>query len=243
MQLHIFKDLPELSDHLAEWITNYITKTIKITGRFTWALSGGNTPKELYLLLGKSPYREKIDWEKLHIFWGDERDVPFDDPRNNAKMTFDTLLNHVPIPRQQIHIMRTDIGAEKSAAAYQKLLHEYFPATGKSFDLNLLGMGEDGHTLSLFPGTPVIWESLAWTSAFYLPAQSMYRITLTKSIVNRSSCIIFLASGSNKSLALKEVLEGPFRPDQFPSQVIQPESGELHWFIDQPAAASLSNKN
>ncbi|MHB1921659.1 MAG: 6-phosphogluconolactonase [Chitinophagaceae bacterium] len=240
MQKHIYQDLHEISIHLAAWITDYIGETIGETGRFTWALSGGNSPKELYQLMGKSPYRERIDWSKMHIFWGDERDVPFDDPRNNAKMTFDTLLNQVPIPKDQIHIMRTDIPPEKSAEAYQNLLHNYFAKEGKSFDLTLLGMGEDGHTLSLFPGTAVIWEKNAWASSFYLPSQSMYRITLTPPIVNRSSRIVFLTCGLNKSKALQAVLEGPYLPDQFPSQVIQPDSGELHWFIDQDAASSLS---
>ena len=127
MELHIYKDNEELSHAVAEWIVDHIVETLKKRDRFTWVLSGGNTPKALYELLAASPFREKIEWGKLHFFWGDERAVPFEDPRNNAKMAFDTLLNHVQVPASQIHIMRTDIPPEQSAAEYEKVLHRYFP--------------------------------------------------------------------------------------------------------------------
>lgn len=239
MQLHIEKDLSALSHELADWIRDYILQTLQKQDRFTWALSGGNTPKQLYELLATAPYREQIPWDKLHLFWGDERDVPYKDPRNNAKMTYDMLLDHVPVAATQVHIMRTDIPPEQSAAEYAKILHQYFDHTVTSFDLVLLGMGDDGHTLSLFPGTSIIHETETWTNAYYLPAQEMYRISLTTPVVNRAARIAFLASGNNKAIALKEVLQGTFDPDKFPSQIIQPRSGELHWFVDEAAAADL----
>jgi 6-phosphogluconolactonase len=246
MQLHIYKDNDALSRAAAEWITRYISDTLQNQDRFTWVLSGGNTPKSLYELLGAPPYLEKIQWNKIHIFWGDERAVPFDDPRNNAKMAYDALLNHVPVPSAQIHIMRTDIAPEKSAADYEQILHQYFGNADRpsstSFDLVLLGMGEDGHTLSLFPGTEVVHESQAWVKAFFLKAQDMYRITLTKTIVNSSCTIAFLTTGSNKSKAIKQVLEGPADPDLYPSQEIKPQTGQLHWFVDEAAAEKLSKK-
>jgi 6-phosphogluconolactonase len=246
MPLHIFKDGLSLSLDCAKWISAYMLEILSKSDRFTWVLSGGNTPKALYGLLAAAPYRETIPWEKLHVFWGDERAVPFSDERNNAKMAFDCLLNQVPIPASQIHVMRTDIPPQESAEEYEKILHQYFPsAVGaasrqSSFDLILLGMGEDGHTLSLFPGTEVIFEEKAWVKSYFLPAQQMSRITLTKSIVNRSSRVAFLATGSDKAKALEQVLEGPLNPNLYPSQLIRPDKGELHWFIDESAASKLS---
>jgi 6-phosphogluconolactonase len=138
--------------------------------------------------------------------------------------------------------MKTDIAPELSAAEYDKTLHHYFDGTATSFDLVLLGMGDDGHTLSLFPGTAVIHEENAWAKAFYLESQDMYRITLTAPIVNRSAAVAFLATGSNKANTLYQVLEGDYRPDIYPSQLIQPETGELHWFVDEAAASALTEK-
>lgn len=151
MQLQVYTDAEVLSEEVAQWIAETIRETLQTQGRFTIALSGGSTPQRLHKILAASPLKEQIDWSKLHIFWGDERAVPFEDSRNNAKMAYDTLLNFVPVPASQIHVMRTDIGPEESAAEYEKILHAYFDNQSLSFDLVLLGMGDDGHTLSLFP--------------------------------------------------------------------------------------------
>jgi 6-phosphogluconolactonase len=239
MQLHIYKDPGELSEAVAAWMAHYIEGVLKNRKRFTLALSGGSTPKKLHAVLASSPYREKIAWEKVHIFWGDERAVPFTDDRNNAKMAFDTLLNFVPVPKSQVHVMRTDIEPENSAREYDSILHDYFDNSATSFDLVLLGMGDDGHTLSLFPGEDIIHEETAWCKAFFLKAQDMYRITLTAPIVNKSAAVAFLTTGSSKSATLKQVLEGDFKVDSYPSQIIRPEAGELHWFVDEAAAADL----
>src|ERR1700754_1712751 len=205
MELQVYKDAQELSQAAAKWIAGLIAETIKVRDRFTIALSGGSTPKLLHKILAAPPYKQQIDWSKLHVFWGDERAVPFEDDRNNAKMAYDTLLNFVPVPASQIHVMRTDIPAEQSAIEYEKILHHYFDATPTSFDLVLLGMGDDGHTLSLFPGQPVIHEEKRWATAYFLQAQDMFRITLTKTIVNKSACVAFLVAGAGKTHSLKEV--------------------------------------
>jgi 6-phosphogluconolactonase len=239
LNLHIYKSPEELSIAVAEWVADYIQSVLAKNNRFTIALSGGSTPQKLHTLLAASPYKEKINWTKMHIFWGDERAVPFTDDRNNAKMAYDTLLNHLPVPSEQIHIMRTDIDPEAAAAAYEKILHSYFDETDTSFDLVLLGMGDDGHTLSLFPGTEIVHEKTAWTKAFFLQAQNMYRISLTAPIVNKSASVVFLAAGKNKSKTLEQVLEGALQPDLYPSQLIKPVNGELHWFVDEAAAADL----
>ena len=240
MQLHIEKDPAELSKGLAKWTTDYIIETLSKQNRFTWVITGGNSPKHLYDLLSQPPLKEKIEWNKLHIFWGDERAVPFDDDRNNAKMCFDHLLNKVPVPKEQIHVMRTDIDPKDSAGEYEKILHEYFSEQGSSFDLVLSGMGDDAHTLSLFPHTPAIQEKKLWATSLYLKSQEMYRITLTAPIVNRAKKVVFLTFGKNKADALKHVLEDAYNPDLYPSQIIKPISGELHWFVDQDATSLLA---
>jgi 6-phosphogluconolactonase len=237
--LHIYKTPDEVSIALAEWITQSIETTLQQQDRFTWVVTGGNSPKQLYELLAAPPYRDRIDWSKLHIFWGDERAVPFADNRNNAKMTFEHLLSKVPVVQEQVHIMDTTLSPEESARAYEALLHQYFQAAGPSFDLVLNGMGDDGHTLSLFPHTPVIHEKQAWVTSFYLDAQQMHRITLTAPIVNRARKVAFLTFGANKSNALFEVLKGVPNVDHYPSQIIKPASGELHWFVDEAAASRL----
>lgn len=239
MELNIFNDSNELSHELAKWITQYITATLKKQDRFTLVLSGGSTPQQLHTLLAATPYKEQIEWSKLHIFWGDERYVPFEDTRNNAKMAYDTLLNFVSVPSDQIHVIRTDIPPQDSAREYEHRLHHYFHAGSPAFDLVLLGMGDDGHTLSLFPGTAVVHESHKLTDAYFLDKQAMYRITLTAPIVNRASRIAFIVSGNDKARALKEVIEGAYQPETYPAQVIQPKDGELFWFVDESAAALL----
>jgi 6-phosphogluconolactonase len=239
MELHIEKDTKALSVSLAEWINNYIQQVLAKQDRFTFVLSGGSTPKALYALLAESPYKESIPWEKLHFFWGDERAVPFEDSRNNAKMCYDELLDKVPVKAENIHIMRTDITPEESAAEYEKIMKTYFEGSETTFDFVLLGMGDDGHTLSLFPGTEVIHEQHALATSFFLQAQDMYRITLTAPVVNNAACVAFLAAGAGKAEVLKQVLNGERNIDLYPSQIIQPVKGQLHWFVDEAAAALL----
>jgi 6-phosphogluconolactonase len=150
MNLHIYKDAEQVSAALAEWITNYIGEVLRTRDRFTWALSGGNSPKSLYELLPVLPYREKIPWSHLHLFWGDERFVSFDDPRNNGRMAYEAFIKHLPIPGSQVHYINTGLAPEESALQYENILKEYFDNKKTSFDLVLLGLGENGHTLSLF---------------------------------------------------------------------------------------------
>ena len=273
MALHIFKNTEELSKTVADWMVEHINKTLQQQDRLTLVLSGGSTPKKLHELLSSDNYKNKIDWSKLHIFWGDERFVPFNDDRNNAKMCFDTLLNHVPVPKAQIHVMQTEnIAPQESAEAYEEILKKYFsesashnlramsndlqtenrkqetenPSTGQAgyklqtFDLVLLGMGDDGHTLSLFPGkTDVIHETKKWCTSLWLESQNMHRITLTHPVVNNAAAVAFLVTGSAKAKALQEVLKGNYNPDLYPSQIIKPVNGELHWFVDEAAGANL----
>ncbi len=242
MQLHIYKNTGELIHEAAQWITDLIIKTLQKQDRFTLALSGGETPKKLYQLLSDDSYSGKINWSKIHIFWGDERVVPFNDDSNNAKMAFEYLLSKVDIPEQNIHRMRTDIEPAVAAKEYDKILHSYFDNPGKSFDLVLLGMGKDAHALSLFPGSSILQEDKNWVNAVYAESQNMYRITLMPSIVNKAEAILFLVTGADKAKALHNVLKTPYDPNKYPAQLIRPSNEALHWFIDKEAAAELKHK-
>ncbi len=242
MNLHIYKSPEELSIAVAEWATDYIQSVLAKNNRFTIALSGGSTPQKLHTILAASPYREKIDWTKMHIFWGDERVVPFSDESNNAKMAYENLLNKVDVPAANIHIMKTGFLPEIAAKKYEKILHQCFDATDNSFDLVLLGMGKDGHTLSLFSGSSILNEE-NWVNAVFVEDKKMYRITLMPSIVNKASSIIFLVTGKEKSKTLRNVLESPPDPVNYPAQLIQPANKELHWFLDDNAASELRQKN
>lgn len=240
MAIHIYDSAQDVATAIGAWICDLIEERLKKNPRFSFVLSGGNTPRSLYQLLAIPPYFDKIAWDRLDFFWGDERFVPFEDERNNARMAFDSLLNHVPVSSDQIHPMETSISPADSVKQYNQLLREYFLANQvKGFDLVLLGMGDDGHTLSLFPGTSVVNENEAWVNEFYLASQQMHRITLTKVLVNQSAFIAFMATGTGKAHALREVLEGEYQPNLYPSQVIKPANGELHWFVDKPAASAL----
>ena len=242
MKLHIYKNQEDLANELALWISAVIESTLQNQEFFTLALSGGATPQILYKKLANPEFREQINWNRVHIFWGDERAVPFNDDRNNAKMAYSLLIDRIGIPAAQVHAMRTDIEPVFAAKEYEKILHTYFDNTVTSFDLILLGIGEDGHTLSIFPGSPLLEaEEQNWVNAVYHEEQHMYRITLTPVIVNRSSRIAFMVEGSNKAKILKEVIEGNYSPSTLPAQLIKPEKGELHWFLDKASAKRLSN--
>jgi 6-phosphogluconolactonase len=257
MQLNIYQNIEELSQQVAEWMVDYIHKTLQLQDRFTIALSGGGTPKKLHLLLASGSFKNKIDWQKLHVFWGDERYVPFTDERNNAKMAFDTLLDHVPVPKSQIHIMRTDIDPEESAKEYEGILKRYFLTDAsyrqkdifkelqttdhkpQTFDLVLLGLGDNAHTLSLFPGEEVIHEKNHWVRSVFVKEINMQRITLTAPVVNLSKRIAFLVSGQDKADAVSHVILNDYTPDLYPAQVIKPVNGELYWFLDEAAAMRI----
>ncbi len=239
MNLKIFTSKEELADGLASWICDLINATLQNQEFFSLVLSGGETPKMLFQKLSSEQYIGKINWKRLHIFWGDERVVPFDDERNNAKMAFDFLLDKLDIPADQIHKMRVDIEPIFSAKEYEKILHNYFDNTKKSFDLVLLGIGDDGHTLSVFPGSPLLEEHDHWVESVYNEKQQMYRITLTPAIVNRASHIAFMVSGKSKSAILHTIIEDSSKPAVLPAQIIKPENGELYWFLDKDASDDL----
>lgn len=237
MYLKVYKNAEETTTALADWMVALIKKTLEAKDRFTIALSGGETPKKLYQTLASDVYREKINWSRLHIFWGDERFVSFSDDSNNVKMAFDNLLSKVNIPAENVHRIWTDVTPAESAKQYENVLHKYFDDKQTTFDLVLLGMGDDGHTLSLFPGNEVLNDTTSWVSAVATKEKGE-RITLMPSVVNRSSAIAFLITGESKAKMLQQVLEEP-QQHNYPAQLIKPANGELYWFVDEAAAKYL----
>lgn len=241
--LHIFKDPQELSKAAAEMFVKTAREAVQERGKFTVALTGGSSPAHMYQLLAQKPYNELVPWDQTYVFWGDERWIPLSDNRSNARMAFETFLHKAPIPPEQTFQMWGEQEPEAYAAHYEKLIRKHVGQENPRFDLILLGMGEDGHTASLFPGTEVLKEKEKLVEAYYLESQDMYRITLTAPCINQARKIAFLTFGEKKADALYEVLEGDRNPEKYPSQLIQPQQGETIWFVDEAAAQRLSDKS
>lgn len=239
MAISIFQDKEALTSAAADLFVAAARKAISANNKFTVALTGGSTPDQLYRLLASEAYRGQVDWQKVWVFWGDERWVPLDDRKSNARMAFETLLDHVDVPGGQIFPMyQEDISPEEYAAIYEGKLHDVLGGDG-AFDLILLGMGDDGHTASLFPGERVLYEQTKWVDAYFLVPQDMYRITLTAPLINQARHIVFALFGEGKAPALYEVLKGGTNIEKYPSQLIKPVSGEVTWLVDESAASKL----
>jgi 6-phosphogluconolactonase len=215
------------------------------TGRFSVALSGGSTPKALHNLLAAPPYRDRVDWSKVHFYWGDERTVPPDSPESNFRMARETLLDKVPIREEQIHRIRAELDPATAAALYEDELRQNFHlAVGQlpRLDLIYLGMGPDGHTASLFPHTAALHVTDRLVTANDVPQLNTTRITMTAPVLNNGATVASLVAGQDKAEALAHVLEGPRDPETYPAQLIAPTDGELYWLVDRAAAAQLAQK-
>ncbi|AWK05642.1 6-phosphogluconolactonase [Flavobacterium crocinum] len=236
--VQVYNNTDEINTKAADLFTELAQKAIASKGKFTAVLTGGSSPAGIYKLLASDAYKNKIDWSKVYIFWGDERWVPLNDDLSNAKMSYSTLLSHVPIPQENIFEMYKDgVTPEAYAVEYEKSIKTVLGEEGK-FDLILLGMGDDGHTASLFPGEAVLQEQTKWVDAYYLAPQKMYRITLTAPLINKAEKIVVVAFGEKKINALKEVTTGEYNPTLYPMQLIKPVSGELLFLVDKVAAGT-----
>jgi 6-phosphogluconolactonase len=236
-EVKVVDDLEQLAKTAAEYIIDQCHKAISLNNRFSIALSGGSTPKPLFELLTKSGYRERIDWSKVHIFWGDERCVPPEDSESNYRMARETLLDHVLLPPDHVYRIRGEADPAAAAAEYEQQVTAFFGDSEPRLDLILLGMGDDGHTASLFPGTPALDETQRWVIPNYVEGKKMWRITFTVRAINAARNVVFLVSGSGKAERLREVLRGPRQPHQLPSQLVNPTDGDLTWLVDKAAAA------
>lgn len=236
--IQIYNNTEEINTVAADLFVAAAQRAIVKKDKFTVVLTGGSSPAGIYKLLASDAYKSKIDWSKVFIFWGDERWVPLNNDLSNAKMSYASLLSHVPIPKANIFEMYADgISPEDYAVAYEQSIKEVVGNEGK-FDLILLGMGDDGHTASLFPGQEVLEEQEKWVDAYYLEPQKMHRITLTAPLINKAEKIVVVAFGEKKAHALKEVTTGIYNPTTYPMQLIKPTAGELLFLVDKAAAAT-----
>lgn len=238
MQIKVYENYQKLIRAAAEEFVRLSEKSIRARGIFSVALTGGSTPLGVYGLLATHSFNQRVDWRNVHLFWGDERFVPWDHPDSNYNSAKETLLDHIAIPEGNVHPFRTDLTAAEAADLYSSELDRLL-GSSPEFDLVFLGMGADGHTASLFPGSEAIFEKQKTVTAHYVKSIRAWRLTLTPVVLNRAAAIIFLVSGSPKANTLRRVLEGSFEPTLYPAQIIQPENGDLLWMFDQPAAELL----
>jgi 6-phosphogluconolactonase len=229
----------EIAVEAAErWVEAYAAAVAE-RGVFTVALSGGSTPKALHAILASESYKARVDWTRVHVFFGDERCVPPDHADSNYRMATETLLSKVPIPPDNVYRMMGEIDPAEAGDRYDQLLNEQFGEAG-GLDLCLLGLGDDGHTASLFPHTSALKETTRNAVAHHVEKSTTgqsWRLTLTAAFINRSREVMFLVAGASKAKALATVLEGERNPEQFPAQLILPSNGKLTWLLDIAAAA------
>lgn len=239
--IQVYPDFETLSRAAAELFVEQAKQAIAAHGRFSVALSGGHTPKRTYEILAQAPYRDQVDWGKVHVFWGDERCVPASDPRSNERMARLALLDHVPIPTEQIHAMGGTGSPRELADRYGAVLKTFFAGQPPRLDLIYLGLGDNGHTLSLFPGTPVLEERQRWVAEVYVAEQDLYRVTMTAPFANQAAVLAFVVSGKDKAAVVKQILEGGPNAPRLPAQLIQPVQGGLRWLLDREAAGQLKS--
>lgn len=240
--IRVCADLRAVSRAAAELFAAAARRAVATHGRFAVALAGGETPRSTYELLAASPFREELPWQNIHVFWGDERCVPADDPRSNALMARRALLDHVPVQAANIHPITCAHDPQQSAADYERLLRAFFANGPPHFDLVFLGLGEDGHTASLFPGSTPLTEGAHWTAVTARSGEEFSRVTLTLPCLNRAAQVVFLAAGAGKAHILQAVLEESPESASLPARLIRPTAGELLWLVDKAAAGLLRNE-
>src|SRR5579864_2563986 len=246
-RITVFADPSALARQAAETLVQQARESIEARGQFILALSGGSTPKALFSLLASDPFRSQIDWQNIEFFWGDERSVPPDHPDSNFRMANEAMLSRVPVPPEHIHRIRAELPPEETAKMYAHEIASIVsrkapgdspggaPENSPEFDCILLGLGPDGHTASLFPGSEALKATEATVVANWVEKFKTWRITMTAPLINRARRVMFLTAGDEKAAPLREVIEGERRPELYPAQLIEPE-GELIWLVDRAAA-------
>ena len=242
MNLKVYKDKQELAEAAARDFVEKANAAIDEKGYFAVALAGGSTPEMTYAMLSTEDYAGEVDWGNVHVFFGDERSVPPDDEDSNYRMADEALLSHVS--PGSVHRMKGELHPDEAAMQYEEELREFFGTPGHSpeFDLVQLGIGDDGHTASLFPNTPALDVTDRWVAQNPVPKMETVRITLTLPVLNAAKAVGFLVAGEGKAEALKEVLEGEVDPHDYPSKLVQP-AGKLNWMVDQGAAKMLERSS
>ena len=242
-KLRIFDELETLSIHAANLFSAQATRSILERGQFLVALNGGGTPTRLFQLLA-TDFHDKVEWAKVQVFWGDERCVPPNDPGSSYAQARELLLSRVPFPESNIHRIKGEFPPIEAAKEYSLLLKEYAfpPLDWPRFDLVYLGMGEDGHTASLFPGSPVNVSDAVLPVTAHYQDRPANRVTLTQLVFNSARMVVFMATGEKKASMLAEVLSDRYNPELYPAQRIDPKDGELIWLVDDDAADKLPKK-
>ncbi len=239
MLQHVYATVEAVLHGLADYLVAQANAALAARGRFSVALSGGSSPKKLYELLASAEYREKLDWDQVFFFFGDERDVPPTDPESNFLMAKTALLDPLHIPPAHVFAVNTLLPPAEAAQAYTTAIEAFFAPAEARFDLVLLGLGDNSHTASLFPHTAVLHVATASAQEVFVEEKQAYRITLTAPLINQAHAIAFLVYGADKAAAVHSVLAGARDIEQFPAQLIAPTAGEVHWFLDEASASKL----
>lgn len=243
--IKIFNDDNELADAAAKEVVALSDEAIESRGIFSVALSGGSTPKQLYKMLAGNRYRRQIDWSKTHFFFGDERAVSPDREASNFRMIDEVMFTNIAdLPKENIHRVQAEQPPADAAALYEQEIKDFFRSETIEFpifDLILLGMGTDGHTASLFPGSEAVNENLRFFVENYVEKLGAYRLTLTFPVINNARTILFLVSGADKAAVVGEVLSSGEREIKYPAQMVNPTDGKLMWFLDKPASSLISD--
>jgi 6-phosphogluconolactonase len=244
-EVHILPDAAAIAKRAAQEILQSATNAVAQRGSFSLVLAGGSTPKTLYqLLVNDAALRAQLPWDKMVLLFGDERHVPPDHPDSNFRMATESMISKAPLKSGQVLRIKGEYpDTEKAALEYEQTLRQSFKlreAEFPRFDVVLLGMGNEGHTLSLFPGTKALHQTQRLVVRNWIGKLYTERITMTAPVVNNAAQVIFMVTGADKALALKGVLEGPYEPEQLPSQFIQPRNGKLQWLVDTVAGGMLS---
>jgi 6-phosphogluconolactonase len=237
--IEVYHSAAELQQKVAERIILLIDQTITLRGVCFIAFSGGETPRPVYRMLGLTPMNKRIDWSHVHLFFTDERMVPPDDPQSNYGMINREFISLIHIPSGNVHRIAGENHPLIAAAEYEREVHEYFNTQIIRFDLIVLGLGDDGHTASLFPGTNVIYEKEAFAAAVYVPRLNNWRVTLTYRTINNAREIIFLVTGKKKANIVEHILKTSSRREDYPAALVRLEDGMIRWMLDKDAAECL----
>lgn len=243
MQMEIFSKFEAMIEKAVTYFIDLANVSIQSHDAFFVALSGGNTPKPLYRALAAPQNQTRIAWDRVHLFWGDERNVPADHPESNYKMVKENLIDQVPIPPKNVHRVSTELDFWEAAEHYERKMRRVFSGDWPEFDLILLGMGDDGHTASLFPYSSGVNEEKRWFIANFAPRKDSWRLTLTKNAINSARNIIVLVQGHNKASMLRDVFAGTYDPISKPIQLISPINGEMIWLLDRAAGQELPSES
>ncbi len=240
-ELRVYRDPQALARALAELFVATGRMATAERGSFHVALSGGNTPRAAYELLAQEPLRDELSWSDVFVYFGDERCVPPDDEQSNYLMARHTFLDAVGIPQANVHRIRGELDPGHAANEYASILRTDL-GNAPQFDLVLLGLGPDGHTASLFPGTPPDTDDDSLVRAVYAQSQMMWRVTMTPKVINLARTVAFAVEGPEKAQVFAAVYEGPRDPVKYPAQIVEPSSGQLIWLVDELAAGMLKHR-